>query len=162
MSSNRYAAFCLSEIQDAKTFFMTLDQCLNIRKAVFQEEQGIRYDLDRDGFDYDTRSVHHIAVAHRARPTIIVGTVRMRLLRDRLTVKLERMAVAAAYRRRGAGKALLIAFEQEAERRGRRKIILNATQGARGFFARYGYTVVGGEIVEAKIVHYPMQKLLLS
>ena len=162
MASDRYAAFYLSEIQDARTFLTTLDQCLDVRKAVFQEEQGIRYDLDRDGFDYDTRSVHHIAVTHRARPTIIVGTVRMRLLRDCLTVKLERMAVVAAYRRRGAGKALLIAFEREAERRGKRKIVLHVQRDAQGFYAHYGYTVTGGEFIEAGIVHYPMQKLLLS
>ncbi|WP_346132286.1 GNAT family N-acetyltransferase [Streptomyces carpaticus] len=57
------------------------------------------------------------------------------------------MATAPAVRGRGYGAALLAAAEAEAAARGARTLWCNGRTGARGFYERHGYTVLGEEFV---------------
>jgi predicted GNAT family N-acyltransferase len=70
------------------------------------------------------------------------------------------MAVAANWRGRGVGSALLQALMEEARRIGHRQIILNAQVHAAGFYARHGFAQQGGEFDDAGIPHVEMVRRL--
>lgn len=68
--------------------------------------------------------------------------------------------VAASHRRRGVGRALLAAVLDTAQSRGHSMLRLSAQTHAAAFYARAGFTAVGGEYEEAGIPHVAMQKTL--
>ncbi|MFD7511713.1 GNAT family N-acetyltransferase [Streptomyces sp. NPDC059853] len=65
------------------------------------------------------------------------------------------MATDPAVRGRGYGAALLAAAEAEAAARGAGTLWCNGRTGARGFYERHGYTVLGEEfLIEGVGPHY--------
>jgi GNAT superfamily N-acetyltransferase len=71
------------------------------------------------------------------------------------------MATEAQYRGRGVGGAILSRLEALARADGARRIVLNARDGAVGFYARRGYSVVGlGPTLFGRIMHSAMEKTL--
>jgi predicted GNAT family N-acyltransferase len=117
-----------------------------IRYAVFVDEQKVPADMEIDA--WDPQSVH--AVAFDAATAIGTG----RLLPDG---HIGRMAVLPAARGTGAGSALLQSLMDEARRRGHRAVVLSAQTHAVPFYQRHGFDVVGGEYLDAGIVHVDMQ-----
>ncbi|MDJ0868014.1 MAG: GNAT family N-acetyltransferase [Myxococcota bacterium] len=127
-----------------------LATCQAIRRTVFVEGQGVPEALEIDGLDPDC--AHFLARAG-GRP---VGTARLRELDGR--AKAERVAVLAAHRRDGVGRALMRALEGEARRRGHRELVLNAQEEVVPFYELLGYTICGARFDEAGIPHRPMTK----
>lgn len=126
----------------AASWTLEADDLLAIRTTVFVEEQGVPAELERDGLDVTCR--HAIAI-HRGRP---VGTGRITS-----SGHIGRVAVLAAYRRQGIGKALigfLIEISDASE------IDLHAQVHARTFYEALGFLAQGSPFVEAGIEHVRM------
>lgn len=121
-----------------------------LRRSVFIDEQGVPEALE---WDADDAGSLHFLVVDQAGQAIACA----RLLPDG---HLGRMAVLPAWRRRGVGRALLAAVLDTAQSRGHSMLRLSAQTHAAAFYARAGFTAVGGEYEEAGIPHVAMQKTL--
>ncbi len=117
-----------------------------LRKSVFCAEQGVPEELEIDGCDPDC--VHVAAYAGGQ----LIGTGRLLP-----SARVGRMAVAATWRRRGVGRALLETLLGEARRRGFSGISLAAQVEAVGFYRRCGFHTVSGVYTEAGIAHRDMR-----
>lgn len=133
--------------------------CLQIRRVVFIQEQGVpeREELD----DLDPVCRHFIATADKhSPPRDAFGTARILFLDDG-TAKAQRVAVLRERRRGGVGAALMFALEGEAARAGRSTLILSSQLTAVPFYERIGYEPYGELFVDAGIDHRMMKKLVL-
>jgi predicted GNAT family N-acyltransferase len=139
------------------TTSVQMSEALAIRRAVFTEEQGIDAGIEVDGFDGDpktTEGVKHVLVYAGALP---VATGRL-LLGDgpHEVAHIGRMAVAAAERGKGYGRAVMVALHDIARRLGYTEVVLGAEVSAVGFYERLGYTKQGGEYLHVGIDHQDM------
>ncbi len=121
-----------------------------IRRQVFIREQNVPEDMEWD--EHDEAALHFLVM--RADGST-VGCAR--LLPDG---HFGRMAVLAAWRKKGAGRALLQAVLSEAQTRGHAIIRLSAQTHAAGFYARHGFAPEGDEYDEAGIAHIAMTKTI--
>jgi predicted GNAT family N-acyltransferase len=129
-----------------------MDQVMALRHAVFCAEQGVPEELERDAED---ATALHVVAVDRGR---VVATCR--LLGAGRTVRLGRMAVDRALRRRGVGAALLDAAHAIAAERGASAVLIHAQTSALGFWERAGYVAEGPEFEEAGIAHVAMRRAL--
>lgn len=121
-----------------------------IRKAVFVDEQKVPL---ADEFDaHDATCGHLLAIAAEGP----VGTLRWRSLGGE--VKIERVAVLAAARGAGVGKALLAHLLARLDREGVAGCVLHAQTHATGFYARLGFLAEGGVFEEDGIPHRRMRR----
>ena len=120
----------------------------SVRHAVFVVEQRVPESLEWD--DADAVSVHALAVDADGAP---IGCAR--LLPDG---HIGRVAVLAAWRRRGVGHALVSRLIDEASGRGDARVIVNAQVDAMPFYARYGFVASGEAFEEAGISHRVMAR----
>lgn len=129
-------------------------EALRIRVRVFVEEQGVPPEEERPD-DADAIAVHALALLPDGEA---IGTARLFPAPGEPagTGRVGRMAVLREHRGTGAGRALLEAMIQEAERRGMRRLVLNAQTHALGFYARLGFVAEGPEFEEAGIPHRRM------
>lgn len=130
-----------------------LDACFALRREVFVVEQAIDEALEFDGLDPDC--VH---VLTRDPEGAVVGTARLRIVGT--DGKAERVAVAAAARRAGVGRALMDVLEHEARARGLARVVLHAQDVAIPFYDALGYQGIGEMFVEAGIPHLKMARTL--
>lgn len=121
----------------------------SVRSEVFIIEQNIPKELEWD--DMDAHCLHAVATNASG---VAVGTGR--LLPDG---HIGRMAVRSIARGLGVGGQLLQSLMQAAQHRGDKRVVLSAQIRAKGFYARYGFTVVGQEYMEAGIPHITMEYL---
>jgi predicted GNAT family N-acyltransferase len=132
-----------------------LDRCLEIRRAVFIDEQGVDEALELDGLE-DT-CMHF--VAWKDEPYEIdraIGTARLLLDQDR-NAKAQRVAVQKAARRCGIGRLLMRELEAEAQRQGAHCVLLGAQLTAMAFYQKIGYEAYGAEFDDAGIPHKMMR-----
>jgi len=127
-------------------------EALAIRTRVFVGEQGVPPDEEIDAHDRSDLQAVHALVREDGR---IVGAGRFYVSAPR-TVQIGRMAVDAAARGSGAGRALLTALVGEARRRGFGRAHLHAQTHARGFYAKAGFVDDGEPLWDAGILHQPM------
>ncbi len=120
-----------------------------IRRRVFIEEQKVPVELELDEHDFTAR---HWLAWYGAEP---VGTVR--LLDDG---HIGRLAVAASYRERGIGQALLHRALEGALEMGLEQVELAAQEHAIAFYRKEGFKPVGGLFMDAGIPHQTMQRVL--
>ena len=125
---------------------------LDLRRAVFVEEQGVPPAEEQDA--HDAVALHLVAV-HDGR---IVGTCR--LVAAGGTAKLGRMAVAPGARRRGIAARLLAEADARALELGARRLALGAQLTARRVYERAGYVARGEPFLDAGIEHVMMEKRL--
>ena len=128
----------------------TRDRLRAVRRAVFIEEQRVPEELEWD--DADERSYHVLATSEEGEP---IGTGRLKL-----DGQIGRMAVARDWRRRGVGAAILRALLDLARKEGCTSVRLHAQTHAVAFYAKYGFTAVGGQFDEAGIPHRMMELTL--
>ena len=130
-----------------------VQQCLRLRWTVFVEEQGVRPSDELDGHD-KTDAVHALA----SLDGVPCGAGRF-IFTAPGVAKIERMAVIDDVRGRGVGAALLAFVEQEARRRGAKKLTLHAQVRAREFYEKAGYSASGGVFDDGTgIPHVSMEK----
>lgn len=129
-----------------------LAAALALRRAVFVEEQGVPLEEELD--EHDSEALHLVALDGGT----VVGTCRLLPARDAL--KLGRMAVAPAARRRGVAARLIEKAEAHARAQGVGAIRLSSQLGARPVYERAGYAAYGDEFLDAGIEHVMMEKTL--
>jgi predicted GNAT family N-acyltransferase len=117
-----------------------------VREEVFVLEQRVPLELEWD--DDDPRCRHAVAADTAG---AAIGTARL-LPGGRIG----RMAVRKPWRRRGVGAALMRALLDEARRAGMTTITLHAQTHAAAFYRRFGFSVRGGQFLEAGIAHVEM------
>jgi predicted GNAT family N-acyltransferase len=122
----------------------------DVRHTVFVIEQGIPAQLEWDGADASACHVLALLADGHA-----VGTGR--LMPDG---RLGRMAVVAAWRGRGIGRAMLARLEACARRQHLGRIYLHAQTAAAGFYRMAGFEVRGNPFEEAGIAHVEMVRPL--
>lgn len=127
--------------------------CLEIRRAVFCDEQGVSSELEFDGLDDACR---HFLALEGDRP---VGTARTRPLGDGV-VKFERIAVLKADRGRDAGRYLVETALRAAIDDGYRSAVMHAQTYARPFYEKLGFRQEGEGFDEAGIAHIRMTRAL--
>ena len=128
------------------------DAALGLRRQVFVGEQGIPPRLETDSRDAD--ALHLVAIRDRK----VIGTCR--LVIERRTAKLGRLAVKRDARGAGAGSALVQAAELHAQAAGAARIALHAQAHATGLYAARGFVRLGAPFREAGIEHVRMEKRL--
>ena len=130
-----------------------LPACLEVRRRVFVEEQGVDPALEIDGLDPDCR--HWIAEAKgRA-----VATARVRIAGGR--AKIQRVAVLAEARGGGLGAALMRAILGElAADPGLAEAWLESQIQAIPFYERLGFVAEGEAFLDAGIPHRLMRRPL--
>jgi ElaA protein len=125
-----------------------LRKALAIRMQVFVREQGVPAEIELD--EDDQRAIHFLAfVSDKA-----VGTARVVL--NRGSAKIGRMAVLKSYRGIGVGSKLLKRSVETAKRKRARKIYLHAQVGVIGFYETAGFRAAGPVFDEAGIPHRNM------
>lgn len=133
--------------------------CLQIRRVVFIQEQGVPEKDELDDLDPVCR--HFIATPGKqslAREAF--GTARILFLDDG-TAKAQRVAVLKNHRKGGVGAALMFALEGEAARAGRSVMVLSSQITAVPFYERIGYEAYGEVFMDAGIEHRMMRKPIL-
>lgn len=130
-----------------------LEACFRVRRIVFCEEQGVSPALEWDGLDHSC--AHFLAVDSG----VAVGTARVRRYADGVG-KIERVAVLAAERGRGIGRALMETAILHLREQGLQQAILNAQTSVRDFYASLGFAGEGAEFMEADIPHIRMRMAL--
>ncbi|MBI5490046.1 MAG: GNAT family N-acetyltransferase [Deltaproteobacteria bacterium] len=118
-----------------------------IRREVYIVEQAVPPELEID--EHDDACVHVLARDAAGRP---IGTGR--LLDDG---HVGRVAVVAAWRKRGVGAALVRRLIDLARERGMREVVADAQVRAIGFYERLGFSAEGGEFLDAGIPHRRMR-----
>ena len=135
-----------------------------VRHEVFVVGQGVPVELERD--ELDASADHAVAVDAGG---AVVGTGRLVDGRIDQEGRLEpgspgtvgtvgRMAVAAAARRTGTGRALLDLLVGRAAERGLPAVELHAQVHALAFYERAGFTPFGEVYLEAGIEHLGMRR----
>jgi predicted GNAT family N-acyltransferase len=143
MKTSQMAPFVVRPVN----WLASRDMLHAVRRAVFIEEQNVPEDLEWD--DADERAYHVLAVSRDATP---IGTGRLKL-----DCSIGRMAVVKDWRGRGVGTAILDALLGLAEKEGCTVVRLHAQTHALQFYARRGFTALGGEFEEAGIAHRVME-----
>lgn len=121
---------------------------LEVRRIVFINEQNVPETLEIDG--RDSECLHALAIDQGGKP---IGTARL-MPHGRIG----RVAVLAAWRKRGVGAAVMRALLEEADRRGFDEIELHAQTWTIGFYESLGFIAEGGEFLEAEIPHRRMTR----
>ncbi len=125
-------------------------QASAIRTEVFVNEQKIPAALEWDAAD--VHCVHALACNRFGLP---LATGRL-MVHSPGVAKIGRMAVLAALRGSGVGRAVLDALVQAARGRGDRQVLLHAQASAVGFYRRAGFAPQGPVFEEAGIPHQEM------
>ncbi len=131
-----------------KKFFVAMQ----VRQAVFIDEQGVAPELERD--EFDAVSTHALLYADGK----IVGTGRYFTdAEDCETARLGRVAVLQDSRARGYGELLMRAMlEKLRGNKGFKRVLIHAQKRVVAFYERMGFKAFGGEFEEAGIIHVEM------
>jgi len=121
-------------------------QLLNIRKAVFVEEQSVPVEIEIDGMD--EASVHYIAQDSTGK---ILGCGRLLP-----SGQIGRMAVLRSSRGSGIGFQLLEFIVTHALESNFKNLFLHAQTHAKNFYERAGFVTHGDPFMEAGIEHVEM------
>ncbi|WP_049928591.1 GNAT family N-acetyltransferase [Halopiger goleimassiliensis] len=129
------------------------EAALDVRHAVFVEEQGVDPDLEID--EHDPDATHFVAVDGDQ----AVGAARLRTLEESDAVgTVERVAVLESRRGEGIGRRLMAAVEREAAAMGLETVTLHSQTHAADFYDRLGYERSSDVFEEAGIPHVEMRK----
>jgi len=129
------------------------EAALALRTAVFCGEQGVPRELELD--ERDIEALHLVAVSESDG---VVGTCRLVCVGN--TAMLGRMAVAAPWRRRGIGAALIAEAIAAARAAGAERVSLHAQRAAVGLYTAAGFSIQGAPFQEAGIEHVAMERAL--
>ncbi len=131
-------------------------QAMQIRTAVFVEEQRVPVELERDEFD---AIATHVLLKIGGEPA---GTGRIFPdPQERATIRLGRVAVLKAFRGRGLGNLIVTELLRQAQSKaGCRQVLIHAQKQVEDWYAAMGFVAFGAEFVEAGIVHREMVYVL--
>ncbi|WP_299399180.1 GNAT family N-acetyltransferase [Pelagibius sp.] len=124
--------------------------CLDLRRKVFMDEQGVSEEEEIDGLDPVCR---HVLAVDDGRA---VAAARVKTSGD--LAKIQRVCVATAYRGQGLGAQLIRYIVDALTGEASLAVVrLGAQTQALGFYERLGFTPVGGRYLDAGIPHQDME-----
>lgn len=127
---------------------------LNIRQAVFVEEQGV--DATREMDQLDDERIHIVGYIEE-RPIV---TARFYIKRDKGSdislLKIERVATLKAYRKQGWGKELIEEIIHYAKEQKIDRLALSSQAYVVKFYQHFGFICVSDAYLDAGIPHYDM------
>jgi len=124
--------------------------CLNIRRIVFIDEQGVPVDEEVDG---DDSHCTHILARIEDKP---VGAARFQYVGEK--VKIQRVCVLKEARGTGLGAAIILKILEVVTRDGKvSKAVLGAQTHALAFYEKLGFEAFGDEYMDAGIAHRDME-----
>ncbi len=129
------------------------EQCYDIRKAVFVEEQAVPLELEMD--EYDDVAIHFLMRGADGSPLATA-----RLLDKHGLAKIGRVAVLKDARGLGLGLKLMQLVLEEARRHGFTEAVLDSQTYAIPFYQRLGFMAEGDEFDDAGIPHFLMRRKL--
>lgn len=127
---------------------------LQIRKAVFVEEQGFSMEIEVD--DLESQCEYLTLYSSQQQP---IATARMYLYADGV-YKLQRIAVLKSQRGQALGKRLMQEMERKAQLCGVVHLLLGAQDAAIAFYQKCGYQVCDDGYLEEGVPHHTMQKVI--
>ena len=130
-----------------------LEAAIAVRFRVFVDEQSIPPEEELD--EADATATHAIALSQDT----VVGTGRV-VWGDDGSAHIGRMAVDAAWRRKGVGGEILKFLEESARKQGLTRSVLHAQEYVKSFYAGHGYQQYGDTFLEVDIPHVEMRKNL--
>jgi len=125
---------------------LELAHVFEIRREVFVDEQDCPPELE---WEFDDESTHFLASLDE----LPVGAARWR--KTEKGYKLERFAVAMAYRGKGVGQALVAAVLADLPNDAT-YVYLHAQVQAMGLYRKFGFEPEGPQFEEAGIQHFKM------
>ncbi|BAU64661.1 GCN5-related N-acetyltransferase [Stanieria sp. NIES-3757] len=138
------------EVVDYQNKFSEINK---IRTKVFQQEQGVKEELEFDGLD---EKAQHLLAYLNQQP---VGTTRIRNI-DEQTVKIERLAVLPEARGQGIGKKLMEKALKIISNDHYQAVIIHAQEYIKDLYLQLGFEQVSKTFQEAGIAHIKMSKKL--
>ncbi|MBE6902161.1 MAG: GNAT family N-acetyltransferase [Ruminococcaceae bacterium] len=132
-----------------------LDECRRVRHEVFVLERGVDPSIEQDGHDILGGACAHFLI--RCGDSTAGA---FRCMTDGGVVRLQRLCVAKAHRKKGAGAAALKFMEQHYRALGCSRIELDSKCESAEFYLKNGYTAVSEPFIEADIPHIRMIKEL--
>lgn len=128
----------------------SMARCLEIRRRVFIEEQGVPAEIEVDGEDPLCR--HYLAWLDGQ----ALGAARMKPIAG--AAKLQRIAVMPEARGAGLGIALVRRMIADARAAlSDQAVILSSQSSAIGFYEKLGFVAEGDEFMDAGIPHRNMR-----
>lgn len=124
-------------------------QGLELRQAVFMQEQGVSPEDEFDGRDQD--ATHMVSVQNDQ----VVGVLRILWLEEH--AKIGRFAVSQSLREQGIGSRLFHSALLYIERQGVHKVMLEAQVDRVGFYENFGFEAYGDQYWDAGILHRAMK-----
>lgn len=128
-----------------------LSEVYDIRKKVFQEEQGVAEEIEFDEFD---QVAVHVLVYEDSEQKKAVATGRIVYQED--CCKIGRVAVLKENRGMKYGDFVVRMLLNKAFLAGINSVYLNAQLSTIGFYEKIGFKVTGNEFEEAGIRHIKM------
>lgn len=122
----------------------------SIRKSVFVTEQGIDEKEEFDCFDNDSQT-DYLLLYFENKPA---ATARLTFIDDKF--KIGRIAVVKELRGEHLGDSIVRVIISKAFDRGAEIIYVDAQNYAVPFYQRFGFTVIGDEIIDRGLPHMPM------
>lgn len=131
------------------------DQYFDLRWRVLRAPWEQPRGSERDALEADCT---HLGVWDQNGRPIAVGRLHFNTPSE---AQVRFMAVQPGSEGTGFGGRILAGLEAAARERGARRIVLNAREGARGFYERHGYAAIGpAETMFGQIAHTQMAKTL--
>jgi predicted GNAT family N-acyltransferase len=121
-----------------------------VRRLVFQEEQGVSADLEFDG--EDDAAKHFVACLNSK----VVGTARLRYLPEQNAAKIERVAVLSNFRRQGIGFEIMNYVLNYLQAEGIQTAKIHSQEQVQFFYEELGFKQQGLPFDEAGIRHIAM------
>lgn len=122
------------------------EACLQVRRRVFIEEQGVPASIEIDEFEKEAQ--HFLARID----TVPVGAGRLR--KKKSYAKFERIATLGSHRGYGVGREIMRAMQNfAADRLPEYLPAMHAQNTAIGFYEKLGWIAIGEEFLEADIAH---------
>ncbi len=131
----------IKRVEDGKE----LEKHYAIRKAVFQDEQGVSEKDEYDKYDKARQCRNYVALWNNE----VVGAARWR--HSKAGHKLERICVLPEYRGNGIGKALVERLLEDMPKN--LQIYLGSQDAVVPFYEQLGFRVKGDAYWEANILH---------
>lgn len=123
-------------------------EAIEIRTAVFIEEQGFK-----DEFDEIDELARHLILYHDGKA---VGVARYFNLDDAKEYHIGRVAILKEYRKYGYGKKIMEIILKDLKHIGAQKAVLSAQCTAKGFYEKCGFSAVGKTYLDEHCPHVKM------
>ena len=143
-------SFKIKQPATPEEFRQYYDLRWRLLRAPWGEPEGSEIDDIED-------SCFHILVMDADKP-VGVGRLQYNSVAE---AQIRYMAVAGAYERKGTGRMIVDALEQEAANKGVQTVVLDAREPAVGFYQKLGYSIEAKSyLLFGEIQHYRMKKSL--